>query len=135
MPARLIESLATTAPLEDVFSDQSVLQAMLDFEAALARTEAKLGVIPRSAAAVIRKAAWESLKIYFDQPNIPVRMARIISALAEKKTLSVADMRQVTGASRNTLVRDLSIMKKLGWLEFHGSRKNGYFSLIPASGR
>ncbi len=57
MPARLIESLATTAPLADVFSDQSVLQAMLDFEAALAWAEAKLGIIPRPVAIAIRKAA------------------------------------------------------------------------------
>ena len=57
MPARLMESLATTGPLADLFSDQSVLQAMLDFESALARAEARVGVIPRSAAATIRKAA------------------------------------------------------------------------------
>ena len=57
MPARLIESLATTEPLADLFSDQSVLQAMLDFESALARAEARAGVIPQSAANAIRKAA------------------------------------------------------------------------------
>ena len=57
MPARLIESLATTEPLAEIFSDQSVLQAMLDFEAALARAEARVGVIPESAARIIRKAA------------------------------------------------------------------------------
>ena len=57
MAARLIESLATTEPLADLFSDQSVLQAMLDFESALARAEARVGVIPRSAANAIRKAA------------------------------------------------------------------------------
>lgn len=57
MPARLIESLATTEPLADLFSDQSVLQAMLDFESALARAEARAGVIPQSAAVAIRKAA------------------------------------------------------------------------------
>ena len=57
MPARLIESLATTEPLAEIFSDQSVLQAMLDFEVALARAEARVGVIPESAATAIRKAA------------------------------------------------------------------------------
>jgi 3-carboxy-cis,cis-muconate cycloisomerase len=62
MPARLIESLATTEPLADLFSDQSVLQAMLDFESALARAEAKVGLIPQSAAVAIRKAA-DSKKI------------------------------------------------------------------------
>ena len=57
MPARLIESLATTEPLDEIFSDRSVLQAMLDFEGALARAEAHAGMIPESAAAAIRKAA------------------------------------------------------------------------------
>ncbi len=57
MPARLIESLATTGPLSDLFSDPSVLQAMLDFEAALARAEARTGVIPEAAAKAIKSAA------------------------------------------------------------------------------
>jgi 3-carboxy-cis,cis-muconate cycloisomerase len=57
MPVRLIESLATTGPLADVFSDQSVLQAMLDFEVALARAQSRLKVIPRSAANAIAASA------------------------------------------------------------------------------
>jgi 3-carboxy-cis,cis-muconate cycloisomerase len=57
MPARLIDSLATTEPLAEVFSDREVLQAMLDFEAALARAEAREGVIPSEAAEAIGKAA------------------------------------------------------------------------------
>jgi 3-carboxy-cis,cis-muconate cycloisomerase len=57
MAVRLIDSLATTAAMEKLFCDESVLQAMLDFEVALARAEAQLGIIPQSAAAVIAKAA------------------------------------------------------------------------------
>jgi 3-carboxy-cis,cis-muconate cycloisomerase len=57
MPARLIDALSTTEPLAEVFSDTSVLQAMLDFEAALARAEARVGVIPQSAADAIVSAA------------------------------------------------------------------------------
>jgi 3-carboxy-cis,cis-muconate cycloisomerase len=57
MAVRLIESLATTGPLADLFSDDSVLRAMLDFEAALARVEGKLGIIPRAAAATISAVA------------------------------------------------------------------------------
>ena len=56
MPARLIDSLATTDALAELFSDQSVLQAMLDFEVALARAEASVGVIPKSAAGGIAAA-------------------------------------------------------------------------------
>ena len=40
MPSRLIDSLATTDALAEIFSDRSMLQAMLDFEAALAAGEA-----------------------------------------------------------------------------------------------
>jgi len=53
MPASLIEALATTGPLAEVFSDESVLHAMLQFEITLAKAEARVGVIPKSAAKVI----------------------------------------------------------------------------------
>ena len=57
MFTRLVESLAATEGLSRVFSDGSVLQAMLDFEAALARAEARCGVIPAQAAERIAEAA------------------------------------------------------------------------------
>jgi 3-carboxy-cis,cis-muconate cycloisomerase len=57
MSARLIESLATTPALAEVFSDESVLRAMLEFEAALARAEARVGIIPSEAAKVITACA------------------------------------------------------------------------------
>jgi len=53
----LIDSLATTGPLADLFSDDFLLQAMLDFEVALAHAEARAGVVPRAAADAIRAAA------------------------------------------------------------------------------
>jgi 3-carboxy-cis,cis-muconate cycloisomerase len=57
MFTRLVESLAATERLSRIFSDGSVLQAMLDFEAALARAEARCGVIPGAAAEAISHAA------------------------------------------------------------------------------
>src|SRR5271154_991695 len=57
MPARLIESLATTEPLANLFSDESVLQAMLDFEVALARAESRAGIVPKAAADAIQATA------------------------------------------------------------------------------
>ena len=57
MSGRLIESLATTPALAALFSDESVLQAMLEFETALALAEARSGVIPKESADVIRAAA------------------------------------------------------------------------------
>jgi 3-carboxy-cis,cis-muconate cycloisomerase len=57
MQVRLIDSLATTEPLAEVFSDRSMLQAMLDFEMALSRVEARLKIIPQAAAEVIATEA------------------------------------------------------------------------------
>ncbi len=57
MFVRLIESLSTTESLAEIFSDPSVLQAMLDFEVALAQAEAELRIIPRSAASAIAQVA------------------------------------------------------------------------------
>lgn len=57
MSTRLIDCLATTPLLAEVFEDRSVLEAMLRFEVALARAEAGLGVIPALAAETIAAAA------------------------------------------------------------------------------
>jgi 3-carboxy-cis,cis-muconate cycloisomerase len=57
MSGRLLESLATTPALAALFSDESVLYAMLEFETALARAEAQCGVIPKDAVEAITAAA------------------------------------------------------------------------------
>ncbi|HEV2988555.1 MAG TPA: 3-carboxy-cis,cis-muconate cycloisomerase [Candidatus Angelobacter sp.] len=63
----LIDSLATTPALAALFSDRSLLQAMLDFEAALARVEAHAGLIPNDAANAITLSAQAG---YFDADTI-----------------------------------------------------------------
>ncbi len=57
MAARLIESLATTDALAELFSDASVMQAMLEFEAGLARAQSRVGIVPQLAADAITAAA------------------------------------------------------------------------------
>ena len=57
MASRLIETLASTEALAELFSDSSVLRAMLDFEVALAKVESRIGIIPESAARAIMAAA------------------------------------------------------------------------------
>ena len=54
---RLLDSLATTDALAGIFSDDGVLRAMLEFEAALARGAAAAGAIPDVAARTISEAA------------------------------------------------------------------------------
>lgn len=55
--SRVYGNLFTTAAMREVFGDRARLQRMLDVEAALARAEAKLGLIPAEAAAEITAQA------------------------------------------------------------------------------
>ena len=55
--ARIIDALATTEALSAIFGDALTVQVLLDVEAALARAQAAVGVIPASAAAAITQAA------------------------------------------------------------------------------
>ena len=57
MSSSLIDCLATTGALAEVFSDAGVIQAMLDFEVALARASAAAGLIPSTAAEMVSAAA------------------------------------------------------------------------------
>jgi len=93
LAARLIGSLATTEPLAEVFSDVSILQAMLDFEVALARAEARVGIVPKSAADRVAAAAHAGK---FDMGALSQGMFRagtpgipLVKALTEK--VRVAD--------------------------------------------
>nr|WP_314488180.1 3-carboxy-cis,cis-muconate cycloisomerase [uncultured Pseudomonas sp.] len=53
---RLFDAYFTAAPMRAVFSDQGRLQGMLDFEAALARAQASVGLVPASAVPAIEAA-------------------------------------------------------------------------------
>ncbi|MGI1135964.1 3-carboxy-cis,cis-muconate cycloisomerase, partial [Pseudomonas aeruginosa] len=53
---QLFDAYFTAAPMRAVFSDRGRLQGMLDFEAALARAEARTGVVPATAVAPIESA-------------------------------------------------------------------------------
>jgi 3-carboxy-cis,cis-muconate cycloisomerase len=50
---RLLDPLFTTEKMHEIFSDRARLQGMLDFEAALARAEAQVGILPAKAASTI----------------------------------------------------------------------------------
>ena len=50
---RLFDPLFTTEAMRAIFSDHGRVQAMLDFEAALARAEARAGLLSDAAAAAI----------------------------------------------------------------------------------
>jgi 3-carboxy-cis,cis-muconate cycloisomerase len=52
----LLAPIFASGPVRAAFSDRAILQAMLDFEAALAEAEAEAGIIPTEAAGPIRAA-------------------------------------------------------------------------------
>lgn len=53
---QLFDAYFTARDMREVFCDQGRVQAMLDFEAALARAEARVGLIPHTAVAAIEVA-------------------------------------------------------------------------------
>src|SRR5690349_1876948 len=57
MSSQLTGCLGTTPTLAEVFSDAAVLAALLRFEAALARAQAQLGIIPAATAECIERVS------------------------------------------------------------------------------
>ena len=92
MTRHLLDALATTGPLAEVFSDASVLQALLDVEAGLARAQAETGVIPSPAAVVITRTARAE---HFDAATLAAAArgsASIVIPLVEALTSRVHDL-------------------------------------------
>ena len=58
---QLFDAYFTADSMAEVFCDQGRLQGMLDFEAALARAQARVGLIPAAAVAPIAQACLASL--------------------------------------------------------------------------
>ena len=58
---QLFDAYFTADSMAEVFCDQGRLQGMLDFEAALARAQARVGLIPQAAVAPIAQACLASL--------------------------------------------------------------------------
>jgi len=92
---RLIDSLAATPALADIFSDASILQAMLDFEAALARAEARTAVIPQSAADTITRLAQAEA---FDAAQV----AQLAQQSLRAGTMSIPLVKALTDRVRST---------------------------------
>lgn len=76
--SRLFRDQFSTPAMRHIFSDEMTVQKWLDFEAALAKVEAKLGVIPQHAAdEIVRKAKvelfdLEEIKLEMDRTSHPI---------------------------------------------------------------
>ena len=57
--SRLFRNLFGTQEIRNVFSDEAYAKCMVDTEAALARAQSKLGIIPANAGDVITQAGRE----------------------------------------------------------------------------
>jgi len=63
---QLFDVYFTSAPMREIFSDRGRVQGMLDFEAALARAEARCGIIPLEAVPAIEAACHANLYDLFE---------------------------------------------------------------------
>ncbi|KRW73868.1 3-carboxy-cis,cis-muconate cycloisomerase [Pseudomonas sp. TTU2014-066ASC] len=63
---QLFDVYFTSAPMREIFSDRGRVQGMLDFEAALARAEARCGIIPLEAVPAIEAACHADLYDLFE---------------------------------------------------------------------
>jgi 3-carboxy-cis,cis-muconate cycloisomerase len=88
MSALVFEGFLATPEILSVFSEASVVQAMLDFEAALARAQAAEGVIPAAAAVAIASACKSEL---FDT-------AAIVAASGSAGSLAIPLLKRLTDA-------------------------------------
>jgi len=88
----LLDPLFRAEGMREIFSDGGRLQGMLDFEAALAHAEARIGVIPKKAALAIGAACQSNLfnvrtlgraAVPAGNPAIP--MVKALTALVAKK--------------------------------------------------
>src|SRR5207245_10063182 len=87
-----LDPLFRSPAVDNLFTDRATLQGMLDFEVALARAEARIGVIPAASAAVIATKCREQL---FDTAaltqaaaragNIAIPLVRHLTAIVTKK--------------------------------------------------
>jgi 3-carboxy-cis,cis-muconate cycloisomerase len=88
----LLDPLFRSPAVDNLFTDRATLQGMLDFEAALARAEARIGVIPAAASAAIGTKCRAEL---FDAAalaqgaaragNVAIPLVKHLTALVAKK--------------------------------------------------
>lgn len=82
----LLDDLFRSAPVDHIFSDAEHLQSLLHFEAALARAEAKVGIIPEPSARLIASKCQAEL---FD-------MKTIAAGAAHSGNLAIPVIKQLT---------------------------------------
>lgn len=88
----VLTPLLRTQALTDMFSDERLVQGMLDFEAALATAQARCGVIPNAAVEPISAACRASL----------IDLTTLATAAASAGNLAIPLVKQLTQRVKNT---------------------------------
>lgn len=88
----VLTPLLRTEALTDIFSDERLVQGMLDFEAALATVQARCGVIPEAAVAPIAAACRASC----------IDLATLSTAAASAGNLAIPLVKQLTQRVKDT---------------------------------
>src|SRR5215510_13184636 len=86
----LLAPMLSSAPMREVCDDRSTLQNMLDFEAALARAEAAVGVIPAAATGPIELACKASSFDLAALAEAATRSGNLAIPLVKSLTANVA---------------------------------------------
>ena len=93
----LLDPLFRSSAVDNLFTDRATLQGMLDFEAALARAEARIGVIPGpAAAAIVTKCRAEMIdtaaiaQAAARAGNLAIPLVKHLTALVAKKDKQAA---------------------------------------------
>src|SRR4051812_7252899 len=89
-PSALLTPLFSSAAMRAVCDDTAYLQHMLEFEAALARAEAELGVIPATAAGPIANACKAELFDSSALADAATRTGNLAIPLVKALTAEVA---------------------------------------------
>ncbi|MDI2028198.1 adenylosuccinate lyase family protein [Saccharopolyspora sp. TS4A08] len=84
----LYRDMFSTAAMREVFSDAAFIERMIETEAALARAEAKVGVVPHEAAQVISDSvsaeALDHERLRLDTENVGYPVLPLVTQLAEQ---------------------------------------------------
>jgi 3-carboxy-cis,cis-muconate cycloisomerase len=94
---KLFDKLFRYEPIDRIFSDQAYIQSLLEFEGALARAEAKVGVIPAADAPIIA-AACQADKFNVEElatqaalsGNVAIPLVRQLTELVAKQNKDAA---------------------------------------------
>jgi adenylosuccinate lyase len=102
------KDLFGTAEMRKVFSDENLLQKWLDVEASLARAEAKLGIIPKAAAAEISRKAFARSGLVVKPENMK-RNLNVTGGLICSEAVILELARKMGRLSAHELVYELSM--------------------------